>query len=121
MKPSVLSLRASCMWSTSYLALFPAGKYLFTSTQEGLPAAMPALTSWGLVRPMSSRMMGSRGEAANVDRKEVKNANQAKWNARMWGRARLNILMVFALCSLRKRKGFDKSPLDWNRQADKAE
>lgn len=44
-------------------------------------------------------MIGTKGAAANVETKHVKNDIQERWKVRMWGFANDKIFMVLALCS----------------------
>lgn len=44
-------------------------------------------------------MIGTKGAAANVETKHVKNDIHERWKVRMWGFANEKIFMVLALCS----------------------
>lgn len=44
-------------------------------------------------------MMGTRGAAAKVETKQVKNDIHDKWNVRMWGLPKEKSLNTLALCS----------------------
>lgn len=61
--------------------------------------ATPALPMSERVRFRLSRIMGTKGAAAKVEMKQVKNEIQPKWKDLMWGCAKEKILRVFALCS----------------------
>lgn len=61
--------------------------------------AMPALPMSCFVRLRLSRMIGTRGAAAKVEMKHVKNEVQHRWKVLMCGLARDRILKTLALCS----------------------
>ena len=61
--------------------------------------ATPALPMSTLVRLRLSRIMGTRGAAANVETKQVKNEIHERWKVLMWGLAKEKSLNTLALCS----------------------
>lgn len=71
------------------------------SLEKMLPEteATPAFPMSLLVRLRLSRMMGTRGAAANVETKQVKKEIQERWKVLMWGLAREKSLKTLALCS----------------------
>ncbi|KAK9010305.1 hypothetical protein V6N11_036816 [Hibiscus sabdariffa] len=61
--------------------------------------AMPALPISLFVRFKLSLMMGTRGAAAKVETKHVKNESQERWKVTIWGLANDKRLKTLALCS----------------------
>lgn len=52
-----------------------------------------------LVKLRLSRIIGTKGAAAKVETKQVKNEIHDKWNVLMWGLAKEKSLKAVALCS----------------------
>jgi hypothetical protein len=61
--------------------------------------AIPALPMSLAVKLRLSRMMGIKGGAAKVERKQVKKEIHERWNARMCGCPNCHTFRVVALCS----------------------
>ncbi|GER39457.1 glucans biosynthesis glucosyltransferase H [Striga asiatica] len=72
-----------------------------TRREKMLPEteATPAAPTSERERPRLSRMMGTRGAAANVETRQVQKESHARWKERMWGPAKEKILRVLARCS----------------------
>lgn len=81
--------------------VFEAAKRLGRGQDRGkrTTSAAPAFPRSEAVIPSDSRTTGIMAAGAKVDTKDVKNPNQQRWNARMWGRANERMLMDRALCS----------------------
>lgn len=72
-----------------------------TSLEKMLPEteAIPAFPMSDFFKLRLSRMIGTRGAAANVEMKHVKKDIQERWKVLMWGLANEKILKDLALCS----------------------